>query len=830
MLVRIIRQIVSRVCAADMTQTIEGIPEQRTVPWMERLVTECRESLRGRVIAQHPGFAAAVVLSLAIGISCAAGVFAIVESARYGPLPFANGERIEHLYSWSRTRPGERYWGLSPAVAAALAGTNSPVAEVASVRLYTLQVRHDDRTSRPWAAHVTNNFASMLGARAALGRLFDASDAGTPAVVLSYDYWRSEFASDTSVIGRVIYVLGVPRVVIGVATKGARFAEAQLWLSGLVPSAGQGELIVLAALRPGVPREEARPIIAALGTAAARDGTRRTATMQIASTELREFMLGGSLKSVVLLLTIIAVFVGLLAAVNFAALMLARGIRRRGEIGVRAALGASVSQLARHIIGECVLLCLLGGALGANFAPAVISVLGTGLANALPQWLHIVVGWRTIGASVLLALGIGIVFGLGPAFDIARPALASFLRSASGTTSDAGRLAHTRSRLVAIQVALATGVLIALGSIVGRALLPGKADPGFDYAPVVRGYLRDSDNPSRRLTLGRKMENVLFEARQTPGVAAAGYREEQYLKPNAVSGVETTAEDAGLSKVWIQRVGDQFFDVIKPRVVAGRLATDDEIKRGEPVAVITKSLASDLYDGVAVGKSLGFNGRGSRGFTVVGVIDDVHDHPYSVENEGSVFISRASTLLEGAGMASGVEIWIRTTTPGPGALRTLRSHLTVARLSGLEVAELDALSNVLRRELESFREVARVFVAIFAVALLLAAFGIYGLAAYTAEMRSREFAIREALGATRAHIAGRVLRGAFVQAAIGLTAGAMLSTLIIEHLNDYQLKLSAAFAASVAAIVVVGLMVLIASIGPVSSAWRRDLSATLRAN
>jgi predicted permease len=822
----------ARAAAGGITQAVEDVRDQRTIPWLEVAAAELRQIVRPRVISQHPTFAVSVILSLAIGISCAAGVFAVVESARFGPLPFANAARIEHIYRVSRAEPDIRWWNVPPSVMTALSNADSRIAALAAYQLVSMQVRHEDRTSRTFGVQVTNNFTSLLGARAALGRLFDSTDASAPAVVLAYDYWRSEFASDSAVIGRVIQIDGVPRVVIGVATRASTFPErVSLWQSGLTPRVT--EIGILALLQPGANAADLRPLVATLGTAAVRDVGRKFAAAEVASIDLRTKMLDGGMTTVILVLTIIALFVGLLAAVNFAALMLARGIRRRGEIGVRAALGASVPQLARHIIGECVLLCTLGGAFGALFAPAVIGALGVSLSQALPPWLAISVGWRTIAGSAALAAMIGIVFGLGPAFDIARPALGAFLRSASGTTSDPGRLAGTRSRLVAIQVALAAGVLIALGSLVGRALLPIDADPGFDSATIVRGFVRDGVAPPKSVAIEQRFDQVLNEARQTPGVAAAAFRETYFVFPSSFiseeRGGEKTAEDAGFAVAYIDRTGPGYFSVLRPRVVAGRLPSDDEIRRVERVAVVSRSLATRLFDGSAINKTLRVDANGTRRYAVIGVVEDVREHPYDGRSSATAMVPIETKPLMGVGTAGGRELWIRSTMPTPALLRALRLHLTASRLPGLEVAGLEALSVSMRRELESYRQVARVFGAIFAVALLLAAFGIYGLGAYTAEMRSREFAIREALGATRTDIAGRVLTSALVQAAVGLAAGAVISTILMEYLSGYELRLSAAFGATLAAAIVIGVTVLLASVGPVASAWRRNLAAELKA-
>jgi hypothetical protein len=375
-------------------------------------------------------------------------------------------------------------------------------------------------------------------------------------------------------------------------------------------------------------------------------------------------------------------------------------------------------------------------------------------------------------------------------------------------------------------------VLIALGSLIGRAILPVDADAGYDYTALVRGFVRDADAPPKGVSFDRRMFGVVNEARQTPGVVGAAFREQHFAFPSAIAtdaeGQPVTAEDGGLSLVWIQRVADGFFGVLRPRLVAGRFPTDDEITSAAPLAVVSKSLASALFDGSPINKTLQIDGSGLPRFVVVGVVEDVREHPYDTRPAGTLFVPLTPTRLK-VGMSMGRELWIRTATPGPVALRSLRSHLAPSRLAGFEVSELDAMTNVMRREKEASREIVRMLGAIFVVAIVLAAFGIYGLGAYTAEMRSREFAIREALGATRVQIATRVLGSAVMQAAAGLGAGALLSTMIIEHLNGYQLRLTTALGATCVASVVIGVTVLIASIGPVASAWRRNLAVELKA-
>jgi predicted permease len=780
-----------------------------------------------RVLARHPWYSLAVVFSLAIGISAAAGTFAVVESAHYGRLPYANGDRIEQLYLGRQSRPGDKLWDVPAAVARALQTPDSPVEALAAYQLSTFRIRLGDRSATATGHTVSDNFPQVLGAHAELGRLFGPGDAD--AVVLSHDFWQSEFAGDSAVVGKAIQLNGRSRTIVGVVDRSTAFPEmSALWQSGLSSSVANARVAILALIKRGISPEAARARIATIGTAAAIEAEPRQRGTTVASIPLRSYLVSERLTNVLLVLTVISLLVGVIAAVNFAALMLARGIRRRAEIGVRAALGASVARLAREIVAESILLCAIGGALGALLAPVVVDGLRAGESGAFPGWMEIAVGWRTVAASVLTAVAIGIVFGLGPAMDIARPALTSFLRGASGTVSDGAGLARLRSRLVAIQVALATGVLVALGALLGKSLTLSRPDPGFNPLPIVTGTIVDSGS-MKGSAFADRMDRVVGAARVTPGVVAAAMRELNYVKPQMViaESEHGTVEGEGNGFTWVNRIGDGFFSVMRPRVIAGRLPNDAELARQAPVVVITRSLADELYDGSAIGRRLWPVGRSGPAFTVVGVIENVRERGMRADSPHSIFLPLGARL-DAAGVASGREIWLRYEPYVPTAIAALRRHLSAGQLGGVEVARIESMKVRMEREAAGLRRVAAIVLTIFGVALGLAALGIYGLVAYTAEMRARELAIREAVGATRLHIAGRVLRGALMQAVIGTAAGAGIATLIVEQLNSYQLKLTAAAGTTAVAFVLVGLTVLAASMGPVAAAWRRDLSATLR--
>jgi predicted permease len=780
-----------------------------------------------RIIIQHRFFSACVVLSLGIGISGAAGVVAIVDSIRYGALPFRNADRIEHLYMQSQSKAGARTEDVPAIVYRALRAPDSPAEDVAAYQVANFQVRDGERTFTAFAARTTPNFAMLLGARVALGRAFDSTDAGQAAVLLGYQFWRMELGGDSTAIGRTVELNGVGHRVVGVAARDWEFPErAAFWTSDLDPNQVEAKgrrLNVLARLSPDVDASPARARLVVLGNTAIA-GVRHRPNERLASSSFRDFI-RRRLDGIVFVLTVISVFVGFLTAVNFAALVLARGIRRRGEIGVRAALGASAARLVQHIVGETILLSALGGILAAVLAPLVVHSIRDGFAGIMPPWLDVTYSWRAVIVSALLAMVFGAVFALGPAVDLARPALAAFLRAAGSTTADGGRLARTRSWIVGIQVALATGVLIALGALMGKSLLVREPTVGFDVRQLVVGFISDS---GRADEVSGRLVGVRSTIATTPGVGAIAYLDEQLLDPAHVTvergAAMTMANAEGIEDLRLERVGEGFFNVMRPRVVSGRLFRADEEAHGAPVAVVSQRVAHELFADDAIGKRVRL---GDQTKTVIGIIDDIRFHAFQPDPTPAIFAPMSSPQVASGGRAIR-HLWIRATGSVPTVVRTIQSRAATNQFGGARVTNVHSMATDITRDLAAYRSIARLVLSIFAVALGLAALGIYGLVAYTAEMRSRELAIREALGASRVQVAGVMLKGAFIQALAGAAAGAMLSIIAVDYLNGFQLKLKATGGATIIAFFVIAMTVLVSSVGPLVRTWRRELSDTLR--
>jgi putative ABC transport system permease protein len=400
-----------------------------------------------RFLSHNKAFAACVLFSLSIGISVSAAVVAVVDSARYGPVPFANADRLEVVYIGGRPIQ-DRSYTLAPEVVRALTEPGSPFEDAALYRYRSGDIRDGERVAQAWMMYdVSPSFPRILSARMHIGRPFGAADAPDERyVMLSHALWTDNFGSDSTIVGRAVFVDSVPYIVTGVTAREWSFPErTHAWLSNprmLGASKARDSRLLMVGLRKReIDVGPARAMIRTVGTAAMT--TRAQPRDRIESEPFRSF-LTLRLSSILLGMGLAALFIGFITAINFAALVLARGIKRRSEIGVRAALGASVPRLVREVIGETVWLSAAGGLLAALFAPAILNVIRVNFDRALPAWLTITLSWRIVAASVAMSVLIGIVFAIGPALDLARPALGNFLRSAGAGISGTSRAGRRR--------------------------------------------------------------------------------------------------------------------------------------------------------------------------------------------------------------------------------------------------------------------------------------------------------------------------------------------------------------------------------------------------
>jgi putative ABC transport system permease protein len=771
-----------------------------------------------RFVSQNKAFAACILFSLGIGISVAAAIVAVVDSAWNGPVPFANADRLEVVYIGGRPLINRSYM-LAPDVVRALVAPDSPFEDAALFRYRGGTIRDGERVADvSTMMEVSPSFPRLLSARMHLGRAFGVGDPPDERhLMLSHSVWTENFASDSSIVGRYVFLDSQPALVVGVTAREWAFPDrTHAWVSNaamLSTRTGRDSRLLIVGLRKrDVDVQRARAMIETMGTAAMT--ARTNPGDRIESGPFRAF-LALRLSSLLFAMGLAALFIALITAVNFAVLVLARGIKRRGEIGVRAALGASVPRLVRDVVAETLWLSAAGGVLAALLAPAVLNVIQVMFDRALPNWLTITMSWRIVVASVLMSMLLGTVFAIGPALDLARPALGSVLRATGSGISGTSRAARSRAWLVSIQVGLAAAFLVLFGATLGRALVLTRPNPGYDYARVILGSIGSQWRAAAVLPV------VVANAEETPGVTHVALVQSRQVRADEVTFDGATGDTAAFDNVWIAQTAGTFYSIARPTLVAGRFPTDAEFQGSAPVAVVTEIVARRAFDGEALGRTIRI---GALALTVIGVVEHLERSVVNPGRTAGVF----SPIVEAPDRWTQMELWMRVGEPTrvPLVLRELKQRAQLNRF-GARVA-FRSLGALMDEQVRVFWAIARIVYAIFGVALALAAMGIYGLVAYTVAMRNREMAIREALGASRIRVAWLLIRGATVQTTIGLLGGALIATAAASNIRTDQFVLDTAAASTAIAFIIVSLTVFTSSLGPLRTTWRRDLAQVLR--
>lgn len=772
-----------------------------------------------RLLQQNVGFAACVVFTLGIGISVATAIIGIVDSARHGPLPFLNADRIEVVYVSDGPTIRDRTYSIRPEIVRALSGANSPFSDVALHVFGSRQIDAGGTLVGAWVEDVTPNFPRMLSARMHIGRAFGTNDpVDERHLMLSHAFWAKDFESDSSVVGRTVLVDSIPHLVVGVTAPDWAWPDnVQAWKSNASILEASNRRVtrvrMLGLRKPDIGPDQARAMVTALGTMAMP--SRSNPQHRVESHSLRN-VLTLHLSSILFALGIVALFIGLITLVNFAALVLARGIKRRAEIGVRAALGASTWRLVRQIVGETVWLSAAGGLLAALLAPAVLNVVRVSFARELPLWLSLSLGWRVVLASIAIAVVVGSIFAIGPALDLARPALAGFLRATGAGVSGTTRAARSRASLVAIQVGLATAFLVLFGALLGRALVLTRPDPGYDYSRVIVGSLAREKRGAPVVSPA-----VLASAEQMPGVTHAAMALRRYLQPNEVTFDGAMGDTSTIDLIWAAQTTESFFSIVRPTLIAGRFPSPAEYRGRAPVAVVSSVVATRAFNGEALGRTVRI---GALSLTVIGVVDRMDRAAWNFGRTASI----VSPIVEDPDVWTQPEVWLRAAEPAlvQPLLRDLKNH-SESRALGAR-ATFYSLAVRMHQEIRNIRAMVRIIYAIFGIALLLAAMGIYGLVSYSVEMRSREMAIREALGASRARVSALLLKGAVVQTIIGVTIGSALASVLALFIRRDTLAMNMAAGSTAIAFAVVSLTVLVSSLAPLRTIWNRQLSQILR--
>jgi putative ABC transport system permease protein len=776
-----------------------------------------------RQLRRTPGFALTVVLTLALGIGATTAIFSLVEGVLLRPLPFHDPAS---LISISDSLSAETAIDDAGVTAAEIRSYLHDTTSFSSLGGYAGSSYELSGRGEPVmvnAARMTGGVFPTLGVAPLMGRAFtqQEDDGHATVAVLSFHIWQSRFHGDPSILGNKILLDRKPYVIIGVMPRNFEFPlvagrlnQSELWVPmSFTPdefspsSAANWGYNMVGRLKPGLSLEQANQDADRVAREVMRNFPPEFKQIHITAhvKSLKESSVTAG-KPLVHILMYAVLVVLLIACLNVAGLLLVRAIRRRRELAVRLALGASPRALLGNSLMEGILLSGTGGVLGLLLAAVALKITVPLLPESMPRIDGIHLDAGVVFFALVLALLTGALCGLAPAFAAIRTRVNENLKEGGRTGSAGGSHGRLRSALVVTEIAVALVLLTTAGALVRSFQKMRDVDPGFRADHVlVAGYSLPSQqypNPTASDAFNR---SLLERLQAMPGVVSAGIT--NVLPASGFQGgsayvVDETAHDAsgGQLKIapWSASEGS-YFQAMGIRLIQGRLFNADD-KLGAPlVALVNQMLANRFWPkGDAIGRRVRIGTPESKTpwVTIVGVVENTKMNALDAPDTEQIYApAQQMTSMFGQfapkdqGGFNGF-IALRSTLPPEQMTNALRS--TVATLDPqLALQQMQTMDEALSSS-EAPRRFNTSLVSVFALgALLLATIGVYAVIAFSVSMRSQEMAIRMALGSRRGEIVRLVLVSGAKLAAIGCAAGLIGALAVSKLLGSLLFNVSA---------------------------------------
>ncbi len=755
------------------------VRRRRAATTLEDLMRDVVLALRG--LRRAPGFAAAALLTLALGIGAAAAIFSVAYGVLLRPLPFPAPERLVDV-SIDLAGAGTAHGPFSAPEYVDLARESRAFAGVAASRGRDRTLGGAGRPERVRVANATASLFDVFGARAAVGRTYGAAEdgpGGEPVIVLSDALWRRRFGGDPAAVGRTVQLDGVTRTVVGVLPAAMRVGDAEAFIPlGLDPArlSGRGAhaLRVTARLRPGTTLEQARADMAAFAARTAREHPDSYRSRGITATvrPLREAWYGDARPMMTALLGTVALLL-LLAAVNVANLLLVRAEGRQREMGVRVAVGARRGRLVRQLLAESAVLAGLGALVGVPLAALGVRALLAINPGVVPPGAEVAVDGAVLAAVVAVVAAAAVAAGLAPALHAGATDVRAVI--ATGHAGGGRRGGRLRSTLVGAEVALAAAMLVGAG-LVGRSfrkLLD--VHPGFEASGAL---VMDVALPPVRYDTAAKIlgfyDRAVERMRALPGVRAAAVTVSLPLGERLIQwSLEPEGRLPGAPELRAPFLATGTTDALRAlgiAVVRGRGFEPADGERSAPVTVVSETLAREYWPGEdAVGKRVRLSGEDTP-ITVVGVARDVRPEALSEPPKPTYYLLNTQFAAI-TGIADAGATFVLRTAGDPAALTNAARAVVRALDPELAVDEVQTLESVVRESVARPRFTAAVLGAFGLSALVLAVVGVYGVLSYTLTRRRRELAVRLAIGARPGEVRRLVLQSGLRLAAAGVALG-----------------------------------------------------------
>jgi putative ABC transport system permease protein len=741
---------------------------------MDTLLLDLRLGIRS--LRRNAGFSAAALLTLALGIGGTCAIFGVLNAVFLRPLPFADEARLVRLRDFAAAPGG----AISPFNITGLhfleiAAQTKTLSALTAQRGRGAILTGGDHPERIDAVLLSPGSLGVLGVQPALGRAFlpaeekDGEDAGV--AMISAALWQGRLGGDPAIIGKTLQLDGRTLRIVGLLPAGYRFPyRADVWLPARIDPASPDDYAVFARLAPGRTLGEARAELKAIASRIQERDPRRFPGYGILAAPMRESLIGDQDRLALALLSVLGLFL-LLACVDVAMLLFARSVSRQHEFALRSALGASRGRQIRQLLTESTLLAVLGGALGtvlaANFGPALWALVPSNLSEQLGL-AEAPFDPRVLAFALFVSLVSALFAGAFPAFQSTRLDLQTVLR-ASPQGTDTGERRRLLGFFVSGQIAVAMVLLSGAGLVIENFRLLSGIDPGFDERQLLTAEI---ELPRMRYSQAARRASLVAELStrlsSSPGVAAAGIITMNPLRGTTWSApvIAEAQEEGQAASIYHRLMTPGLLAAMRIPLLRGRDVSAFDGPAAPPVAIVSARLAARLWPGEdPLGKRLRIARQGSPWRTVIGVAGDLRERfdvreawylPYAQNAE-----SPAAEVLE---------LMVRSRAEAASLGEVVRNAVALADRE-LPVSGMETMERI-RNETLTQERVAAQTVSLFAIlGLALAAIGTYGMVAYATARRTREFAIRVALGAAPRSLARLVMGQGIIMAAGGVLAG-----------------------------------------------------------
>jgi len=787
-----------------------------TIPFIENTLQDFRHGTR--MLLKNPGFALAVIATLALGIGATTAVFSVVYGVTLRPLPYAQPEQLVGI--WTIAPDSSRF---TSGIANYLdwRKENDVFQEIGLTKLVqNFNITGDGTPERVLGGRQTASIFRVLGVQPLIGRVFtDEEEKVEDKVVLSYGLWLRRYGGDREIVGKKIRLNGLPYDVIGVMPEEFQYPnrEFALWTPiTMNPNESRFtfDYATLARLKPGVTLAQAQ---AQLQEIQARIGQAfppaKGFTVDVSSA-LDDLV--GRVRTPLYFLLGAVLGLLLIGSANLANLLLARSMARSQELVLRAALGANKGRLILQSMMEVVPLVVAGGICGVLLAYWLLSLLVPLLPSTMPRLEAIQMDWRVMLFAGAILIGTAATAGIAPAFQVMRWNINQVLRESGRTTISGGGAARLRGGLVVSQIAAVIILMVVSALLIRSFVALQKVDPGFRTNNILSVHLALSESHLRdNAAFGRFCKSIVERVRALPGVVSVGMVNRLPLAGGTQTGsVDFEGTDLARNEFGVLQIGNfdwrtatpDYFRTLGIPLIEGRFFEDSDTVGRPRVSIIDEQVARRVWPKQsAIGKRLRIGGPEGPWWEVVGVVGHIKHDGLSVDQRPQVYWNYQQRLQPRMALA------VRT-NQDPNQL----AASVIAAIHEVDpeqpVYDVRSMDEVVGRSL-SPQWLSTALLSLFAsVALVLATVGVYGVMSYSVGLRSREIGIRMALGSQRGEVILMILRHGGFLAGLGtligiggsLLLGRVLSTLlygvrptdVVSFLSASLVLLAVALAAS----------------------------------